>query len=291
MEGREYSNYWISTVERPEECPVVRVVLSKWSPPKEMSRGPQHPCWQDEPDFSRPYAYTEWKQKTGRVCPWNQRHHFAPETCNLHADNFTQPESHWCYDANVSRTPSGILSYLSWNMSGRAEGEGEAELPIIHIVVITNDWGRSTVSLDLAFPADNCDSYLPRFEDDVLFVGEYAKGRRRDGRSRFDGVDHWSGRGCPICWEDDELSMRVYSRHPASVGKDSNGRRGEAKEISKEDVENAEAAGDEWIIYDFSVEFVGGQKLRIAFPTWIMKEITGTNWNTSPIKVYPLLDA
>jgi len=298
MEGREYSNYWISTVERPEECPVVRVVLSKWSPPKERKIdeeymkqlvGAQYPCWQDEP--ARPYTYTEWNTKTGRVCPWEQGHHFAPETFNLDADNFAQPESHWCYDANVSRTPNGILSYLNWNMSGRTKGEDAAGLPIIHIVVNSNDWGRSTVSLDLAFPADNCDSYLPRFEDDVLFVGEYAKGRQRGRKSRFDGIDLWNGKGCPICWEDDELSMRVYSRHPASVGKDSNGRRGEAKEISKKDVENAEAAGDEWIIYDFSVEFVGGQKLRIAFPTWIMKEITGANWNTSSIKVYPLLDA
>jgi len=293
MEGREYSNYWISTIERPKECPDVRVVLSKWSPPKERSRAdrkrsgaPQHPCWQDAPTHSRPYTYTKWNTKTGRVCPHNQGYHFAPETFNLDADNFAQPESHWCYDANVSRTPNGILSYLNWSITNSKEAAGP---PIIHIVVNSNDWGTNTVSLDLAFPADNCDSHL-RFADHVLFVGEYAKGRRRGHQCQFDGID-WDGKGCPICWEDDELSMRVYSPHPASVGKDSNGRRGEAKEISLKDVENAEAAGDEWIIYEFSVEFVRGQKLRIAFPTSIMKEITKAKWNIEPIKVYPALDS
>ena len=297
MEGREYSNEWIATNDR-GDVPEVMVVLSKWSPPRKMSSkqwwrrfgdwGPLHikfPCWQDEVGFTRHYPYSKWKTTTGRVCQWDQGSHFASETFNLHPDNFTQPEDHWCYDASVSRTDLGILDYLNEKYAAGLE----AEVPIIHIVVNSNDWGRSTISLDLAFPSETCDSHLPRFKDDVLFVGEYAKGQGRKGRGLFTGVD--DGHGCSLCWDADELSMRVYSRHPASVAENSNGRRGSAMPISRTDVMNAKAAGKEWIIYDFSVEFVGGQKLRIAFPTWIMEEITGANWNIDPIKVYPALDS
>lgn len=286
MEGREYFNNWYSAIERPDECPGVRVVLSKWSLPKEIDvpGAPQNPCWQDDPYDSRPYAYTEWERKTGRVCPYNQGYHFAPETFNLAVVNFAQPESHWCYDANVSRTPNGILSYLNKSITNSKEAAGP---PIIHIVVNSNDWGRNTVSLDLAFPAENLDSHS-KFADHVLFVREYAKGQQRGKQYQFQTGLDWDGKGCGLCWEDDELSMRVYSRHPKE---DSNGRRGKAKEISSEDVKNAEAAGDKWIIYEFSVEFVGGQKLLIAFPTSIMKKITRTKWNTVPIQVYPALDS
>lgn len=294
MEGREYSNQWIATNDR-GVVPSVMVVLSKWSPP--INKGNKWDadqlvgsCWQD--GVIAPYSYSKWKATTGRVCPRKgKRHHFASESGNLSPMNFTnKPEGHWCYDANVSRTDLGILDYLNEKYAAGVE----AEASIIHIVVNSNDWGRSTISLDLAFPSETCDSHLPRFKDDVLFVGEYSKGQKRKGNP-FNSAWNFSGTdgdfGCPDCWDADELSMHVYSRHPASMAENSNGRRGSAMPISRKDVEKAEAAGDEWIIYDFSVKDANDRKLRLAFPTWIMKEITGANWNIDPIKVYPALDS
>ncbi len=185
----DYANSW-TPMKKPSEINslTIRAVFSKWCPPNGV-KGEDPPCWQD--DMKKPpqvpYPYSEYSKLTGRECPVIEQKpwmpHFAQETCNLFEDHFSDNGNcitHWCSDANVTRTELGVLEYLNIEMD-RLDGNAT---PIFHIVVNTHDWPGDEISLDLAFPSNSY--YSPnlqvqdRFVDDTLFVREYRKGNTRD---------------------------------------------------------------------------------------------------------------
>ena len=283
----DYENKWRAARE-PGGGSVVRGIFSKWCPPRDIERQEMKadwelgvnspgPCWQHDYGRAPPYTYGTYRDSkfTNRKCPWAKGPHYAPETSNLMIDPTLN--SHWCYDANVERTESGILESLN-----EAINSEEEDMQIFHIIVNSADHsgGGGSISLDLAFPLN---SWHPKkFEDGTLFVREYRKGKRR-GRAYF---LNRKPDVCDKCWESDNLSMRVGDEPNGSLREDSNGRRGTSKPISKDDIKEAERRKEDWIIYDFSVAWASGGHLRIAFPT---KTFTGKNgiighpWNSSPI--------
>ena len=290
----DHENKWFATND-PSGFDRVKCIFSKWCPPRDDLRqdprldwkpgvDPPGPCWQDDYGDARPYTYGTYRTSkyTNRKCPFGfEGRHYAPETSNLMFDPTLN--SHWCYDANVERTEAGILESLN-----EAINSEEEDMQIFHIIVNSADHsgGGGSISLDLAFPLN---SWHPeKFEEGTLFVREYRKGKRR-GRAYFRTREPDV---CDKCWESDNLSMRVGDEPNGSLREDSNGRRGTSKPISKADIKEAERNGKDWIIYDFSVKWASGGRLRIAFPTEIFtgkkgkkdkKGIIGHPWNSSPI--------
>jgi len=289
----DYANSWTARNEPSEINSLnIRTIFSKWCPPKKW--GMDSPCWQD--DMRKPpqvpYSYSEYSSSngTGRKCPVKEgtpwMPHFAPETCNLFEDHFSDNGdriTHWCSDANVTRTELGVLEYLNWEMNLDVE-----ELPIFHIVVNTHDWAGDEISLDLAFPSysyysHNLQVQQQRFDDDTLFVEKYRKGKIRDtvGKlGRYQDV-------CGYCWRTDSLSMQVYS--DGNYRSDSNGRRGTSQSISMKDVESAERRGKLWIDYEFSLIKTNNDKLKIAISTEIFGKLIRAPWNNSPLIIFPPL--
>jgi hypothetical protein len=277
-----YKNKWFATSD-PSGFGQVKAIFSKWCPPGKNKAGgpgppdsPPGPCWQDDYGEARPYTYGTYRTSkfTNRKCPWAKGRHYAPETSNLVIDS--THNSHWCYDANVERTGSGILEYLNEVINSEEE-----DLQIFHIIVNStdHDGGGGSISLDLAFPLNSCNPHFDRFEDGTLFVREYRKGERR-GTGKFLNREPDV---CNNCWESDNLSMRVGDEPNSSLRADSNGRRGLSKPISKDDITEAEKNNEDWIIYDFSVTWATGAPLRIAFQTKTLKDVIKYPWNSSPI--------
>ena len=292
----DYANSWTARNEPSEINSLnIRTIFSKWCPPKKW--GMDSPCWQD--DMRKPpqvpYSYSEYSSTngTGRKCPVKEgtpwMPHIAPETCNLFEDHFSDDGNcitHWCSDANVTRTELGVLEFLNRQMDSDVE-----DFPIFHIVVNTHDWDPGEISLDLAFPSKSYYSHNlqvqgTRFADDTLFVGEYRKGKMRYQSTTHGNLGQYHD-VCEDCWYTDSHSMRVYS--DGNYRLNSNGRRGTSQPISMKDVKSAVRRGNSWIDYEFSLIKTNNTKLKISISTEIIEDLINAKWNKSPLRIFPPL--